>query len=101
MATSFSPAYSCNAFFISPVLGGFIQLSTGNGSQDILCHIVASAGHVQVAAGPKTRDTVMHSAPVGHNKALKTPFVPQNTGDQLLIIAAVDYCNCKHCYNEQ
>ena len=53
-------------------------------------HVVAAAGHIQVAAGPEALWPIVHGAPVGDHQPGKTPFGPENVRQKGFVVRAMD-----------
>ena len=47
------------------------------------------AGHLQVKTCVKTCNSVVHRAPVGHDKTIKAPFSTGNIGEKLFVFRGV------------
>ena len=57
--------------------------------QNLFFHVVAAAGHVQVAARPEALDAVVHGTPVRDHRAAEAPFSAENICEQPLVVRAV------------
>ena len=56
----------------------FRQRAVLDSLQNILFHVVAAAGHIQVAACPEAIDAVVHRAPVRDHHAAEAPLGSEN-----------------------
>ena len=57
--------------------------------QDLFFHVVAAAGHIQVAACPEAFDAVIHRTPIGDHHTVKAPFAAEDIRQQLLMVGAM------------
>ncbi len=74
--------------------GGFvhhrlIQFAVAHRLDDGIDARLLGAGHFQVQPGLQRRHPVVHRAPVGDDKALKTPLVLQDVGQQAVVFGGV------------
>ena len=58
-------------------------------TQDSLLHIVRAAGHIQVAPCLKSFDSIIHSAPIGNDQAVKPPIGAKNIRQQHFAVTAM------------
>ena len=68
---------------------GLVQRAAAHGVDEPAVVDPLRAGHLQLKAGGNALDTVVHRAPVGHDKAVKAPRPAQNVGQQRLVLARI------------
>ena len=68
---------------------GLVQCAAAHGIDEPAVVDPLRAGHLQLKAGGNALNTVVHRAPVGHDKAVKAPRPAQNVGQQRLVLARI------------
>ena len=68
---------------------GLVQRAAAHGVDEPAVVDPLRAGHLQLKTGGNALDTVVHRAPVGHDKAVKAPCPAQNVGQQRLVLARI------------